>query len=153
MRRHHSLRPGVALILVSVCVLASAAPVEAAKTSEQEGRKYSRKYVKQFSGRDIPALGWKIRDCWRIGRGGAGNYRLFPGGVLCGYSSTRDTGRVPCWVLGIAVKDGRRLIQAADTPIQPWRGDPSYCELGPNALQLPPHPLWGTTGDPLRLIP
>jgi hypothetical protein len=142
----------LSLIATSFALIASTA--EAAKTSEEEGRKYSRKYVKQFSGRGgFPALGWKIGDCWRIGPDGAGNYRLFPGGVLCLYSSTKDTGRVPCWVLGIGVKDARRHIQASHVgSIQPWRGDSTYCDQQPGAPELPPHPSWGVTGNPLRPI-
>lgn len=147
-----ALAVGLALIAASFALISSTA--EAAATSEKEGRKFSRKYVKQFAGRGggFPDLGWKIRDCWRIGRDGAGPYRLFPGGVLCGYSSARDTGGYPCWVLGVVVKDGRKYIKADNVAIQPWRGDSTYCELGSNALDLPPHPIWGVTGDPLRPI-
>lgn len=144
---------GVTLALVAASFALVASTAEAAKTSEREGRKFSRKYVKKFSGRDFPDLGWKQRDCWRIGREGAGYYGLFPRGVICGFSSTRETTGYPCWVLGIAVKDGRRYVQTADVPEQPWRGDPAYCDHGPGALDLPPHPLWGTKGGPLRLVP
>jgi hypothetical protein len=145
---------GVTLALIAASFALVASTAEAAKTSEKEGRKFSRKYVKQFSGRDFPDLGWKIGDCWRIGREGAGAYRLFPRGVLCLYSSTRDTTGYPCWVLGIAVKDGRRYMQASHVgSIQPWRGDPAYCAQGPGSPELPPHPSWGVTGNPLRLAP
>ncbi len=143
----------LSLMATSFALVASTA--EAAKTSEEEGRKYSRKYVKQFSGRGgFPALGWKIGDCWRIGPDGAGNYDLFPGGVLCLYSSTKDTGRVPCWVLGIAVKDGKRHIQASHVgSIQPWKGDSTYCDQQPGAPHLPAPEFWGVTGNPLRAFP
>jgi len=130
-----------------------ASTAEAAKTSEKEGRKFSRKYMKAAVREgDLPNFGgWNQRDCWRIGRDGVGYYRLFPRGVVCLFSSTRRFGPHDyCVVYGVAVKDGRKLFQAEGiTHIQPYRGDPADCDPRafmdwPNVF-LPPVPI----GDPL----
>ena len=130
-----------------VFALVAAAPAEAAKTSEEEGRKYSRKHVRHFVGQDFPDYGWKQRECWRIGRRGAGLKRVLPRGVVCRFSSTYR--KNVCWLLNIAVKDKRRGIvtQQLYERSTDRRADPSYCNREPDPV-VPPKPL-GAKGNPL----
>ncbi len=150
------------VVTVGLCAAAFAlvaSTAEAAKTSEKEGRKFSRLYVKKdYRG---PNFGWEIKHCWRIPvgpRGGVGLYDYYPGGVVCMFVSTENTGyeELPCYVLGVAVKEKKRHIEArlVDYPapgLNRWTGDPEFCDLGPGAPVMPPPPKWGITGNPLRL--
>jgi hypothetical protein len=142
------MKRAIAVVAVLVGTLVVTAPAEAANTSEKEGRKYSRKYVKQTT-----PLGFGKNSvqhqCYRISRRGVGNYRIYPGGVVCAFS---EISRGRCYLLGIAVKDGKRRIQAANIgAVYPYRGDRADCDRGA------PDPEWpgaweGITGDPLRPI-
>lgn len=129
----------------------SVAVAEAYKTSEKEGRKFSRKYVRQetpFSfGRSATQ-----HQCHRIGRQGVGYYRLFPRGVACLFSKVFGAGnRRACYLIGVAVKDGKRHIQAAVVGhVFPYHGDAADCDRGAPYPEWPP--VWGgITGGPLRL--
>ena len=52
-----------------------------------------------------------MRDCWRIPGDGVGRFHYYPGGVVCLFTSSKDTGveAVPCLVLGVAVKEKKRF--------------------------------------------
>jgi hypothetical protein len=126
-----------------------ASVVEAATTSEKEGRKYSRKYVNQdVRSHRIPDAGWRQRDCYRIGRQGAGDYKILPGGVLCGFTGIQRGSL--CVEYGVAVKDGKRVMQASNVDfVGAYRGDPADCE--PNATTFEWSAQWyGVVGGPLR---
>ena len=138
----------ITLVAVLVGSFVVTAPAEAASTSEQEGRKYSRKYVNQdVRSGDLPDAGWRQRACYRIGRGGVGDYKLFPGGVACGFSGIH---RGRCVEYAVAVKDGKRGIQAANVDaIGVYRGDEADCQ--PNATSFEWSSQWyGVVGGPLR---
>jgi hypothetical protein len=141
---------GVTLALIAASFALVASTAEAAKTSEKEGRKFSRKYVKaKVRQGDLQnAGGWNQRDCWRIGPEGAGDYRIFPRGVACVFSTTKRS-RGTCGVYGVAVKDGRKRVQASNIDFtQLYRGDPADCE--PRAFMDWPSVLGGgIVGDPL----
>jgi hypothetical protein len=144
------MKRAIAVVAVLVGTLVVTAPAEAAKTSAKEGRKFSRTYLKDAVRRgDLPNHGgWNQRDCWRIGPQGAGAYRLFPRGVVCLFSTNKRF-RGTCGVYGVAVKDGRRRIQAANvSSVQIYRGDPADCD--PRAFMDYPTTLkGGVVGDPL----
>lgn len=145
----------LALIAGSFALVTSTA--EAAKTSAAEGRKYSRKYVNKFTGRDFPDLGWKQRDCWRIPSGGVGRFGYYPHGVVCLFTSSKDIrrgGDVGCLALGIAVKEKKRFygtIKVDGDSYPRWTGDPAACDPG-SGVAMPPPSQWGISSDPLRLI-
>jgi hypothetical protein len=143
----------LALSATSFALVASTA--EASSTSEREGRKFSRKYVNSIVRDGFRDLGWKQRDCYRIGRQGVGLQGSFPRGVACLFSSTKNFGQAPCWLLGVAVKDGKRLFQAeavTRTPF-PYHGDAADCEPDAPSIEWPLLPTWtGIVGEPLRPI-
>ena len=72
--------------------------------------------------------------------------------VACLFSSTKSYSSAPCWLLGVAVKDGKRLFQAelvTRTPF-PYHGDPADCNPDAPSIEWPGLPTWaGITGDPL----
>jgi hypothetical protein len=141
----------IAVVAVLGGSLVITAPAEAAKTSAKEGRKFSRGYMKdKIRDGDLPDYGWHQRDCWRIGPDGAGDYRIFPNGVVCLFSTTKEV-RGTCGVYGVAVKDGRKRLQASNvSSIQAYRGDPADCD--PQAFMDYPVDVLGrgVVGDPLR---
>jgi hypothetical protein len=139
------------LVLTLISSLTLGASVsEAAKTSAKEGRKFSRAYVKDAvrDGRLPKHGGWNQRDCWRIGRQGAGPYKIFPRGVVCVFSTNKRV-RGTCGVYGVAVKDGRKRLKAANvSSVQIYRGDPADCN--PKAFMDYPTTLkGGVVGGPL----
>ena len=144
------MKRSIVLVAVLACALVATAPAEAAKTSAKEGRKFSRKYLKQDSVNRL--YDWHQDQCYRIGGDGVGAYRIFPGGVACLFSADPRRGPADCILYGIAVKDGKRHIQAANIAgIFPYHGDPADCDRGAPYPEWPP--LWGgITGDPLRPV-
>jgi hypothetical protein len=67
---------------VIVVALAVAAPASGAyRTSPKEGKSVVLKYY---------GIKWPLRNCWRIGPGGAGSYGYLPGGIVCRQS--QETG-------------------------------------------------------------
>jgi hypothetical protein len=140
----------IALVAILGGSLVITAPAEAAKTSAKEGRKFSRAYMKDLVREgDLPDYGWNQRDCWRIGPEGAGAYRIFPHGVVCVFSTTKRF-RGTCGVYGVAVKDGRKRLQASNvSSVQIYRGDPADCD--PQVFMDYPTTLkGGIVGDALR---
>jgi hypothetical protein len=146
------MKRAIAVVAVLVGTLIATAPAEAASTSEREGRKYSQKYVNALVRDGFRDLGWKQRDCYRIGPRGVGLQRSFSRGVACLFSSTKSYSSAPCWLLGVAVKDGKRLFQAELVTRTPfgYRGDPADCNPDAPSIEWPPLATWGgITGDPL----
>jgi hypothetical protein len=140
------------VVAVLIAALAATAPAEAAKTSEREGRKFSRKFMnKEVEG---PYRGeWAQRDCYRITRRGVGPYKMFPRGVACLFSQATPGEEVGCYLLAIAVKDGKRSIQAGliTRSPYPYRGDPADCV--PDAQIEWPLGFWaGIKLNPLRPV-
>ena len=146
------MKRAIAVVAVLAGTLIATAPAEAASTSERERRKFSQKYVNAIVRDGFRDLGWKQRDCYRIGPRGMGLQRSFPRGVACLFSSTKRSGPAPCWLLGVAVKDGKRLFQAevVAMPPFPYHGDPADCNPDAPFIEWPGLSTWaGITGDPL----
>ena len=123
------MKRAFAVVAVLVGTLVVTVPAEAASTSAEEGRKFSRKYMNQ----EDPTHGyghWRQQQCYRIGRDGVGTYGLFPGGVACQFSATPRASR-GCWLFAIAVKDGKRLkAQQVSQGAVAYRGDQADCDPG-----------------------
>jgi hypothetical protein len=128
-----------------------ASVVEAATTSEKEGRKFSRKYIKKEDGQIGYGPDWVQRDCYRIGPGGVGRHRVAPRGVVCMFSNIEDGG-AKCYIIAVGVKDTKRFVSAEVVPpLIPYHrlGDPADCEPDSPGIEWPDNYWNGVVGDPL----
>ena len=126
-----------------------ASVAEAATTSEQEGRKFSRKYMKKESGRIGYGPDWVQRECYRIGRQGL-DYAA-PRGVACMFSNLEAAG-AKCYLAAVAVKETKRFVGAEIVPpLIPYHrlGDPADCQSDALHIEWPLRYWPGIVGDPL----
>jgi hypothetical protein len=142
------------LVLVFALVASfalDASVVEAATTSEKEGRKFSRKYMKKESGHLGLGSDWVQRECYRIGPHGVGRRGVAPRGVTCMFSNI-EGGGAKCYIAAIGVKDGKRFVSAeVVSPILPYHriGDPADCQSDSAVIEWPDYYWNGVVGDPL----
>jgi hypothetical protein len=134
----------IAVVAAVVFALVAAVAAEAYKTTAEEGRKFSRKYAKQFYGDN-----WKQRECWRVGPNGVGRagWEIARRGVVCRFSFPTKRNAY-CRVLAVAVKDKRpegRLTAEEVEQLSPQEvsRDAAWCDGEPGG-EAPPKPEGAT---------
>lgn len=143
---------GVMLALIAASFALVASTAEAAKTSEKEGRKFSRKYMKKERRQFDFGPDWVQRECYRIGRDGVGNQGVAPRGVVCMFSNLENGGD-RCYLNAIAVKDTKRFLtaQSVAPSALPYHrlGDPADCQPDAPLIEWPTRYWPGIVGNPL----
>jgi hypothetical protein len=145
------MKRAIAVVAVLVGTLVVTAPAEAASTSVQEGRKFSRKFIKKEDGQIGYGRDWVQRDCYRIGRAGVGRHGVAPRGVVCMFSNI-EAGGAKCYIIAIGVKDTKRFVSAEVVPpLIPYHrlGDPADCQPDSPGIEWPGYYWNGVVGDPL----